>query len=187
MARKPKPRKNPIVNKMYVWELEVEGRTVEWKCFVGENECITYEGDRECKHLKIMDKTQMEGLLQIDCETRVWDQILPFQLENGIPYIKVEQENGTKKWTMSDTTKEDRLQQQIRNVKLQAYWSFGVGVLMFLIWGVQTLVAGGMEAWAMTPAIGVMCLAAGGMNLVRLRGELQEMGRPFSFKLDETK
>ena len=36
-------KNEPIVNKMYVWELEVDGEMVEWKCFVGEDECITYE------------------------------------------------------------------------------------------------------------------------------------------------
>ena len=33
-------KNEPIVNKMYVWELEVDGEIVEWKCFVGEDECI---------------------------------------------------------------------------------------------------------------------------------------------------
>lgn len=183
MARKPKARKEPIVNKMYVWELEVEDRLVEWKCFVGEDECITYEGDRECKRLKIMDKIQMEGLLQIDCETRVWDQIVPFQLENGIPYIKIENDEGKKKWTMSDTTREDRLQTEIRMVKKQAYMMAGLGVVMLLVMLVQFLAQGSLGKWPVAPVMGCMCFAACAMNLVRLRNELLAMGRPFSFKL----
>ena len=183
MVRKPKARKNPIVNKMYVWELEVEDRLVEWKCFVGENECVTYEGDRECKHLKIMDKTQMEGLLQIDCETRVWDQIVPFQLENGIPYIKIEDEEGKKKWVMSDTTREERLQTQIRSVKKQAYMMIGLGVVLLLIALAQYLIFGTMGEWPIAPVLACMCFAACAMNLVRLRNELLAMGRTFSFKL----
>ena len=122
MLRKPKPRKVPIVNKEYIWELEVEGQPHEYKVFVGENECITYEDGVECKHLKIMDKTQMQGVLQIDCKTKVFDDITDFQLENGIPYIKLEDEEGKLKWFKSDTTKEDELQARIRSVKKESYF-----------------------------------------------------------------
>lgn len=176
-------KKEPIVNKMYVWELEVDGQIVEWKCFVGENECTTYEGDRECKHLKIMDKTQKQGVLQIDCETRVWDEIVPFQLENGIPYIKLEGEDGKRKWRMSDTTREDRLQQQIRNIKKQAYALFVAGGIAAVICLIQFLLQGTLGEWPILPIMGVFFLAAGAMNMVRLRNELEAMGRPFSWKL----
>ena len=84
MARKPKARKEPIVNKEYIWNLDVDNDLHEYKVFVGEDECITYEDGVECKRLKIMDKTQMQGLLQIDCKTKVFDEITDFQLENGI-------------------------------------------------------------------------------------------------------
>lgn len=171
-------KKEPIVNKMYVWELEVDGQLVEWKCFVGENECITYEGDKECKHLKILDKTQKQGVLQIDCETRVWDEILPFQLENGIPYIKLEG-----KWTSSDTTKEDRLQAQIRMVKKRALAMCGLGVV-FIIWCVvQYLIEGTLGEWPMAPVLAIFCFTAAAMNMVQLKNELEAMGRTFTWKL----
>ena len=176
-------KQEPIVNKMYEWELEVDGQLVTWKCFVGENECITYEGDRECKHLKIMDKTQKQGVLQINCETRVWDEIVPFQLENGVPYIKLEDEDGKRKWRMSDTTREDRLQAQIVKVKKEAYMMCGGGVI-FIIWCiVQFALAGTLGEWHMAPIMAVFCFAAAAMNLVRLKNELTAMGRPFSLKL----
>ena len=41
MARKPKVRKVPIVNKEYVWEMIVNEETHYFKVFVGEIECIT--------------------------------------------------------------------------------------------------------------------------------------------------
>lgn len=176
-------KNEPIVNKMYEWELEVDGQVVSWKCFVGENECITYEGERECKHLKIMDKTQKPGVIQIDCETRVWDEIVPFQLENGVPFIKLEDEDGKKKWRASDTTKEDRLQAQIRKVKMEAYYAFGGGVICLILCLIQYLIEGSLGEWPMLPILAIFFFAAGGMNLVRLRNELMEMGRPFSMKL----
>ena len=176
-------KQEPIVNKRYEWELEVDGQLVKWKCFVGENECITYEGDRECKHLKIMDKTQAQGVLQIDCETRVWDEIVPFQLENGVPYIKLEDENGERKWRMSDTTREDRIQARVVQVKKEAYMTVGVGIILLLIVLAQFLITGTIGEWNVIPMMAILCFCAAAMNMVRLKNELEAMGRPFSLKI----
>ncbi len=182
MARKPKERKVPIVNKEYLWDLDVDGDIRTFKVFVGENECITYEDDVECKHLKIMDKRQMQGVLQIDCETKVFGDMTPFQLENGIPYLKLENEDGDLKWTMSDTTKEDRLVQQIHNLKKEAYMYAGIGLIFTLVTLVVQLTVG-LGEWSMLPIIGIMCFTAAGLQLVRLKNELEAMGRKFSWKL----
>jgi hypothetical protein len=183
MARKPKERKVPIVNKEYIWTLEVDGENHEFKVFVGEDECITYADGVECKRLKIMDKRQIEGVLQIDCETRVLDEITGFQLENGIPYIKVEDEEGDRKWTMSDTTHEDRLQQKIRSVKKEAYGYACIGVLFFLIALGQKLITGHFDEVFMIPVMGIFCFTCCGLQLVRLRNELLDLGRTFTWKL----
>lgn len=183
MARKPKERKVPIVNKEYIWTLEVDGENHEFKVFVGEDECITYADGVECKRLKIMDKRQIEGVLQIDCETRVLDEITGFQLENGIPYIKVEDEEGDRKWTMSDTTHEDRLQQKIRSVKKEAYGYACIGVLFFLIALGQKLITGHFDEVFMIPIMGIFCFTCCGLQLVRLRNELLDLGRTFTWKL----
>lgn len=183
MARKPKERKVPIVNKDYIWELEVDGELHEFKVFVGEDECITYADGVECKRLKIMDKRQMEGLLQIDCKTRVLDEVTDFQLENGIPYIKVEDEDGDLRWTMSDTTREDRLQQKVRLLKKEAYIYAGVGLLFFIITFVEFFTTGSFGEWGIWPIMGVFFTAGAGLQMVRLRGELEAMGRTFSWRL----
>ena len=178
-------KREPIVNKMYEWELEVDGQLVKWKCFVGENECITYEGDRECKRLKIMDKEQKEGLLQIDTQTRVWDEVVPFQLENGIPYIKVENDEGERKWRMSDTTREDRLQHQIHKVKKEAYVAWACGIVFVLWCVIQYVIEGTLGEWPVAPVFAVFCIFTGFLNMTRLKNELTEMGRPFSWKLKD--
>ncbi len=183
MARKPKARKVPIVNKEYIWDLEVNNDMHEFKVFVGEDECITYEDGVECKRLKIMDKTQMPGLLQIDCQTKVFDEITGFQLENGIPYIKLEDEDGDVKWTMSDTTHEERMQQRIRSVKLEAYGYAGIGVFFFIVALIQKLVTGSFDEVFMIPMMGIFGFTCCGLQLVRLRNELNDLGRPFSLKL----
>ena len=176
-------KQEPIVNKMYEWELEVDGQLVKWKCFVGEDECITYEGDRECKHLKIMNKEQKQGVLQIDCETRVWDEIVPFQLENGVPYIKLEDDEGKRKWRMSDTTREDRIQAETIKVKKEAYMICGAGVFFLICYILQIAFSGSLGEWPIAPILGIFCLATGAMNMIRLKNELEAMGRPFSWKL----
>ena len=183
MLRKPKPRKVPIVNKEYIWELDVEGESHEFKVFVGEDECITYADGAECKRLKIMDKTQMQGLLQIDCQTRVFDEVTDFQLENGIPYIKLEDDEGDYRWMMSDTTREDRLQAKIRSVKRESYFYAALG-LVFFAWAlIQKIVTGHFDDVFMVPMMGIFCFTCCGMQLVRLKNELEAMGRKFSWKL----
>ena len=185
MARKPKPRKVPIVNKEYIWDLEVENDMHEFKVFVGEDECITYEDGVESKHLKIMDKTQMQGVLQIDCKTKVFDEITDFQLENGIPYIKVENDEGPRKWRMSDTTREDRIQHQIKKVKKEAYVAWACG-LVFVLWCViQFAVTGTLGEWPIAPVFACFCILTGFINMIRLKNELEAMGRPFSWKLEK--
>ena len=183
MARKPKARKIPIINKEYIWTLEVENETHEFKVFVGEDECITYEDDVECKRLKIMDKRQIQGLLQIDCQTKVFDEITDFQLEYGIPYIKLEDEEGNRKWFKSDTTKEDDLQSRIRSVKKESYFYAALGVV-FIIWALlQKLITGHFDEVFMVPLMGIFCFTCCGMQLVRLKNELEAMGRKFTWKI----
>jgi hypothetical protein len=70
MVRKPKARKVPIINKEYIWELEVDDSMHEFKVFVGEEECVTYQDGEECKRLKIMNKTQMQGQAQVAISLR---------------------------------------------------------------------------------------------------------------------
>jgi hypothetical protein len=183
MRRKPKPRKVPIVNKEYIWTLEVENDIHEYKVFLGEDECITYEDGVECKRLKIMDKCQMQGVLQIDCKTKVFDEITDFQLENGIPYIKVEDEEGNRKWVKSDTTKEDELQAKIRSLKKESYF-YGLMGLGFFIWAIiEKIITDHSDDSFMIPIIGIFCLGCMGMQMVRLKNELEAMGRKFSWKL----
>lgn len=183
MARKPKERKIPIVNKEYIWELEVDNDLHEFKVFVGEDECITYADGVECKHLKIMDKRQMEGLLQIDCETRVLDEVTGFQLENGIPYIKIENEDGDLRWCMSDTTREDRLQEKVRILKKEAYGYGLIGVLFIIMAFVERIITGEFGNPPILIIMGMMFFAGCAMQLVRLKNELEAMGRTFSLKL----
>ena len=177
-------QKELVVNKMYVWDLEVEGKDLEWKCFVGIDEVITYENGRECQRMKIENMRQAQGVIQIDAEVKVGDEVVPFQLENGIPYIKLmDDEAGERKWKMSETTWNDRLETQSRVVKKEAYSMAAVGIVMVLISLVDYLMDFKLEDWNFCPLMSVIFLAAGAMNLVRLRNELMQLGKPWSWKL----
>lgn len=166
------------MSKEFVFTLEVEDEEVLWKCVVGEDEVITYEGDVECKHLKIMNHERKPGVLQIDCVTKVYDEILPFQLENGMPFIKIEGE-----WVASDTTEEDRLQAKVRAYKKESFVYAMAGVVMLIGYLIFVLVTGTTGEWPIAPILGIFCISSGAMTMVRLKNELEAMGRKFDWKI----
>jgi len=170
MFKRKKGTVKPNLPKEYVWALEVEGEDHEYKCLVTETEVITYEDGREHKHLKITNPTCMEGVLQIDCETKLFGDMVPFQLERFIPYIKLE--GG---WIMSDTTRADRMEEQIAIYKKESKLECMVGILFFLIVLAIRLITGEVGDWWMLTVFGVFFLASAGMRMARLRNELNEM------------
>ena len=83
---KKKKNLKPNLPKQYVWELEVAGEDKTFSCVVSEDECVTYEDGVEHKHLKVMDHTCEVGVLQIDTQTKVYGDLVPFQLERYFLY-----------------------------------------------------------------------------------------------------
>ena len=166
------------MSKEYIFTLEVEDEEVIWKCVVGEDEVVTYEGDVECKRLKITNHEKKPGVLQIDCVTKVYDDILPFQLENGMPFIQVEGE-----WVASDTTVEDRLQANIRKYKKESFICAAGGVVLLLGYVIVSLIRGHWGEWPIAPVMGIFFISCGAMTMVRLRNELDAMGRKFDWKI----
>ena len=166
------------MSREFVFNIIVDEEEVQWKCVVHETEVVTYEGDVECERLQITNPEKKQGVLQIDTETKVYDEVLPFQLENGVPYVKFEGE-----WTMSDTTMEDRLQARIKQVKKQAYMICGLGVFFFVFMLGQYLITGTVGEWPAAPVLGTFCFACAAMQLIRLKQEMEERGLTFSLKL----
>ena len=159
----------PELPKEYVWELEVEGRSREYKCLVTEEGVTTYEDGVEHKHLKITDHTCMEGVLQIDCETKIFGEMYPFQLERYIPYIKLD------RWIMSDTTREDRMQEQIRIYKNQSKWETILGVAAILIHLLGQFIFPVLKEMWMLSIFGIFFISSAAYRLVRLRNELEAL------------
>lgn len=170
MFKRKKSTEKPNLPKEYVWELEVEGKSREFKCLVTETGVTTYEDGIEHKHLKITDPTCMEGVLQIDCETKIFGEMIPFQLERFIPYIKLED-----RYIMSDTTKEDRMQQQIAIYKRQSKEEAIVGTCMLAVMLAMKLIMGTMGDWWMLSVFGIFFLSSAGYRMARLRNEINAM------------
>ena len=167
---KRKVTEKPELPKEYVWELDYDGVTKIYKCVVTEDMVTTYEGDKECKHLKVMDHTCEQGVLQIDTITSIYGEQVSFQLERYIPYIKLQ--DG---WESSDTTKQDRLDATIavykRNSKLQII----AGITCMALTLLKTLITGEMGDWYMLNVFGIFFLFAGVSTHVRLKQELEAM------------
>lgn len=178
MAKKSKP----VVNKEYEWELDVEGELRSFKVFVGEDECVTYADGVECARMPIVDQRQEKGVLQIDCMTQVFDEEVPFQLEKGVPYIKIFSEDKIK-WIVSDTTREERFQAEVLAMKKRCYGMFASGLIL-TVWAiVQMVTVGSWGDFATVPMMAAFCYSIGALYMVQLRNQLLEAGRKFSFKL----
>ena len=157
----------PELPKEYVWALEINNEDHEFKCLVTEDEVITYEDGREHKHLKVVDHTCYEGVLQIDCETKIFGEMTPFQLERYIPYIKLD------RWIMSDTTREDRMAEQVQIYKNQSKWEAILGVIAILVHLLgQNIFPILAEAW-MLSIFGVLFMVSAAYRMVRVRNELE--------------
>lgn len=172
------------MTKEYIFTLEVEDEEVIWKCVVGENDCVTYEGDTECERFTLTTSERKPHVLQLDTKAKVYDDVLPLQVENGMPFIKIE---GN--WIASDTTEEDRIQANILKYKKESYIIGGLGVAMLLYFLIDTLISGGVQEWPIAPVLGIFCLSAAAYTLIRVRNELDAMGRKFDWILhwDEIK
>ena len=163
---KKKKCPKPELPKEYVWALEIEGVDHEFKCLVTENEVITYEDGREHKHLKVTDHTCEVGVLQIDCETKIFGEMYPFQLERYIPYIKLD------RWLMSDTTRDDRMAEQIQIYKNQSKWEIITGIVLILLHLVGQLLFPVMKELWILSIFGIFFIASAFYRMARLRNEL---------------
>ena len=156
----------PELPKEYVWALEIDDEDHEFKCLVTEDEVITYEDGREHKHLKVVDHTCYEGVLQIDCETKIFGTMTPFQLERYIPYIKLD------RWIMSDTTREDRLQEQVAIYRKQSRIEYIIGAIMILVNVIMGIAFGMFEDTLMFSVMGMLFIVSGAYQMIRVKQEL---------------
>ena len=160
----------PELPKEYTWELDVLGEDHTYSCVVHENEVVTYEDGVEKKHLKVMNPECRQGVLQIDTNTSLFGDLVPFQLERYIPYIKLQGE-----WVSSDTTKKDRLDATVAAYRRNAKLEIIVGILFILAAFLKKLITGETGDWYMVTVFGIFFIFAGLSTRVRLKQELDAM------------
>lgn len=160
------------MSKEFVWNIDFDGEEKIWKCIVHENEVVTYEGEEERKHLKITNPESKQGVLQIDTVTKVYDLEVPFQLERGIPYIKLGNQ-----WTMSGTTFEERKQKLIKTHKINAFIQLGIGAAMGLACLIRYLMEGSMGNWWFMLILGSIMAVTGFMQYKDLKSQLAELDK----------
>lgn len=158
------------MNNEFIWNLSVDGENKIYKCVVKEDEVITYEGDTECKHLKITNKEKKQNVLQIDTVTVIYGMECPFQLENGVPYIKL---GG--KWTMSETTFEARKKKLIQIHKISAYVQVALGIAMGLACLIRYLVMGSMGSWWFLIILGSIMAITGVVQYKEIQTQMKEL------------
>lgn len=165
-----KTKNKPIEPKEFVWNLEIDGEEKVFKCLVTEKECITYEGDVEHKHLKVMNPVRKEKVLQIDTVTAIYGKQVPFQLENGIPYIKLDGH-----WKMSDTTHDDRIEEAVHLHQKRSKMEAVAGACFIAVVVGKKIITGEVGEWWMLTVFGIFCFTSSLMRMVRLRNELMAM------------
>lgn len=156
--------------KEFIWNLLWEGEDRIFKVLVTDTECITFLGDQEHKHLKITNPVRKNKVLQIDTQTSIYGKIVPFQLENGVPYIQLD---GV--WKMSDTNREERIAQGKRVNTMTAWIEIGAGAALCAVLGICYYLGMNLDRWWILIPMGVMLIVGGFAGLSRLKTEMQAL------------
>lgn len=152
----------------HIFSIDYDGVIKKWKCVVLEDEVVTYEDGVEMKHLKIMNKERAPQVLQMDIVTSIYGEQIPFQLENGFPFIKLEGE-----WVPSDTFSEAKQQAAIKMYKKYSLQETIVGVICLLVVLCIKLFTGEVGDWWMLTVFGVFFFGSAALRMARLFNELQ--------------
>ena len=152
------------MSKEYLWTLTVDGEDKDWKCVVTDDECILYEENAETKRLPI--ECKLKNVVQVDEVIDVFGAECGFQLENNIPYIKI---NGS--WKMSDTTYHDRQIQMEKNARITGWVQSGMGVVMCLVYLVMWLMKVESGSWWILLIFGSVMIVFGLMQVYSVKKE----------------
>ena len=152
----------------HIFKLEYEGEIKIWKCGILEDEVVTYEGDVEKKHLKIVDKTKAPQVLQIDTVTNVYGEMIPFQLENGFPFLKLEGQ-----WEPSDTFTKAKREATAKMYRRNSKQQMMVGAVIIAASLILGAVLGDMGDLWIFVVFGTFFICSGLYTMARVRNELQ--------------
>lgn len=121
---------------------------------VDDGVCTTYENGVVTNRLPF--DTAKSGL-QLDEIIEVRGQRVPFQLENGVPYLQLDG-----KWVASDTTIAERKQGLLESEKRSSRMLALIGVLLIAFAGLMCLMhPGSMRYWLIAVLVGVAMIVNG--------------------------
>ena len=160
------------MGKEFVWSMTVDEESKHWICRVDETECVIIEDGQETQRIKIENSEKKVGVLQIDDQIDVYGMTCPFQLENGIPYIKLEG-----RWKMSETTMKDRQDKYLLNQSLAGMIQCGMGLALCLGVLIIYLVTGSTGKWWFMSIMGSFLAIVGGSQWYTARKEIKERNK----------
>lgn len=166
------------MTKEYIFTLVIDEEDKIWKCVVSDDKCVTYEGDTLCQTFDLTTSERAPHVLQLDTVAKVYEEELPLQVENGMPFLKL---GG--KWEASDTTDEDRLQATVSKYKRESVYYGIIGIVLILVQVIDQHTIGYLTDVPMFIMLGIFCIFTGASNLVRVKNELEAMGRKMDWKL----
>lgn len=156
-----------VCSNNHVFSIDYNGEIKKWNCVVLENEVVAYERSKETARMKLTNKECAPHVIQLDTVVNIYGEDIPFQVENGFPFIKLEGE-----WVSSDTFTEAKREAAIKMHKRSSKQECIMGALlligMFAIW----LINGDLGDWWILSVFGIFFLSSAGMRMVRLRNEL---------------
>ena len=167
------------MTKEYIFTMAFDDGDYEkqWKCVVYDDKCVTYNENEQCQTFRLENKERAPHVIQLDTEAKVFDEVLPLQIENGIPFLKMDG-----RWECSDTTDEDRLQANIVKYRKESYFYAALGIAMILFqlidWAFLSI-SGDMPMFIV---LGIFSISCGAITMVRLNNEMKAMGRKLDWK-----
>lgn len=156
-----------ICSNNHVFSIDYDGVIKKWNCVVLENEVVTYERSKETGRIKITNKEVAPHVIQVDTVVNIYGEEIPFQLENGFPFIQLEGE-----WVASDTFTEAKREAAIKMHKRSSKQEAIAGGILLAAMLVIWLVTGALDDWWILSVFGIFFLSSSAMRMVRLRNEL---------------
>lgn len=155
-------------SKEHLFRIDFDGVIKVWKLVVEDTECIAYEDDVETARMPITNRECAPGVLQLNTSVMVFGEKLRFQLENNVPFIKLDGE-----WTPSDTFQTAKRNAAVKMYKRHSLQEAIAGTASLLVVLTIKLIFGDIGDWWMLSVFGVFFYASAAMRMARLHVELQ--------------
>ena len=156
-----------VCSNNHVFSIDYNGEIKKWNCVVLENEVVAYERSKETARMKLTNKECAPHVIQLDTVVNIYGEDIPFQVENGFPFIKLEGE-----WVSSDTFTEAKREAAIKMHKRSSKQEGIMGALLLIGMFAMWLINGDLGEWWILSVFGIFFLSSAGMRMVRLRNEL---------------